>query len=260
MAGLAVFAGCLQVILCLGGLSFARSTKTTGSNLELLFADLQKLEYARPTTVDRETALNTLQREKEIEHEFADHGAEGIAFLLEKLSAINAKENAVIHGPDDVDEGLQFQISELAAGRSLLVRYAICYMLSDMYSLADATEQASILRAIVRSYLPSTHGKDDAETMDGSLFRLGKDGIEGLLMLANPPSVFNRCHAASILKELASGAPLIDCKSQDVDRDRSIEAFKQWWRVNSSKVQWPKFPGYFDIPSRVPTEQQIRGR
>lgn len=35
MAGLAVFAGCLQVFLCLGGVCFARSTKTTGSNLEL---------------------------------------------------------------------------------------------------------------------------------------------------------------------------------------------------------------------------------
>ncbi len=219
------------------------------ASLALAFAELQKLEYARATPVDHQTALDNLNREKEIERKFSGHGAEGTTFLLDRLSEINAREKAVIHGPDDVEEALRFQISELAAGRPF-VRYAICHMLSEMYSLADATERTSMLKAIVDSYLPSTHGKDNAETLDGSLFRLGRDGIEGFLMLANSPSVFNRCHAASILKELASGAPVIDCKSQDFDRRQSIEAFEQWWRINASKVQWPAFPSYFDVPAR----------
>jgi hypothetical protein len=171
---------CLLAVPSLGGSCLARS-EPAPSSLALAFAELQKLEYARATPVNHETALDNLNREKVIERKFSDHGAEGITFLLEKLSEINASEKALIHGPDDVDEALQFQVSELAAGRTVLVRYAICYMLADAYPLADATERAAILRAIVNSYLPSTHGKDDAETMDGSLFRLGRDGIEGFL-------------------------------------------------------------------------------
>src|SRR5437899_6991263 len=87
IARVVVFAGCLQVFLCLSGLCLARSSKTTASNnLELLYAELQKLEYARATPVNHETALDNLNREKEIERELSGHGAEGITFLLEKAT------------------------------------------------------------------------------------------------------------------------------------------------------------------------------
>jgi hypothetical protein len=89
--------------------------------------------------------------------------------------------------------------------------------------------------------------------MDGALFRLGKDGVKGFLKLANSPSEFNRCQASEVLNELgASGAPKIDGKAGPESRTQSVNAFRDWWKVNASTVQWPDFPSYFNAPESPP--------
>jgi hypothetical protein len=215
---------------------------------EALFAELQKLELALPRTTDHATHVRMKEREQEIEHEFSDRGSEGISFLLGKLSEMNRREAAAVSGPDDTEGALEFQVSEGIAGRSPLLRYALCFMLSDLYSQAETVQRASILKAIAESYQPSTHLKDDLAGVELPVYRLGKDGVEVFIILANSPSEFNRCHSASTLRELAKGAPAIDCKSDASTRTQAIDAFRKWWNVNYSAVQWPSnVPGYFDL-------------
>jgi hypothetical protein len=120
--------------------------------MEALFAELQHLASARTTPVDHAAALEHLKRESEIEHEYINRGAEATTFLLNKLSAINKREGTFIHGPDDFEGGVQFMASEFEAGRTLLMRYAICYILSDMYSKANASQRQQIIQGIVDSY------------------------------------------------------------------------------------------------------------
>ena len=220
-------------------------------SMETLFAELQQLakDRVRVPPADNSTALEHHKREKEIEQEFLNRGAEATTFLLNKLSAINKREASFIQGPDDVEGGLKFLASETEAGRTLLVRYAICYILADIYPNASTSQREEIVQEIVDSFLPSTHGREDVETMDGALFRLGRDGVKGFLLLANSQSEFNRCQASEVLNKLgASGAPRIDCKAGVASRIQSIKAFRDWWKLNASTVQWPTFPGYFDSP------------
>lgn len=238
-------------ILALGSIGATCMKEPT--TLEHLFSELQELEYSRAQSLGHSSAARQ-KDEKAVVREFVEYGPGAAPFLIGNLSEINKREEAFIRGPDDVDRGLEFMSMEGEAGRSLLIRYAICYILSDMYASANSKTRAQIIRAIVDTYLPSTHGREDTETLDGSLFRLGKDGVEGFLMLANSESEYNRCHASSILRELAVHGPSIDCSSEPQTRTHQIRLFRTWWSRNASAIQWPRFPGFFDVP-RLPDRQ-----
>ena len=206
-----IFVGVFVCLFTLAVVAELGDTKCKGGDpedMETLFSELQQLANARSATLDHATASDHLKREKEIQQEYLNRGSEGIMFLLNKLSAINEREKSFIHGPDDVDGGLQFLASEAEAGRTLLVRYAVCYILSDMYPKASAIQRKEIVHGIVGSFLPSTQGREDIETMDGALFRMGKDGLKGFLELASSQSEFNRCHASLILMGLGKAARL----------------------------------------------------
>jgi hypothetical protein len=245
------------LILTLAVQSSNVSTRAAGGkDMENLFAELQQLASARSSPVDPTTAADHLKREQEIDQEYQRNGAAAMTFLLNKLSVVNEREKLFIHGPDDIEGGLQFLASEAEAGRTTLTRYAICYILSDMYHTKNGSQRKEIIQGLVNSFLPSTQGREDVETMDGALFRLGSDGVEGFLELANSPSEFNRCHASLILKGLGkSGAPQVDCTADASTRVLSIAAFRNWWKVNSSTVRWPVFPSYFDAPPTPRSKQ-----
>jgi len=254
--GLITALATLGVLLCA---ICAKCTPPSADKFETLFAELEKLQYQRTIVpTDHETAVRRLGREREIEHDFIVSGTEGIQFLLEKLADINRKEAAAISGPDDTDGALLFHASESEAGRATsLVRYAICFTLSDIYPLASPPQREEIIKAIVDSFLPSTHAKDDYETMVGPLFRMGKDGVRGFVLLADSPSKFNRCHAFAILEELTKKSVHMDCNADAPNRARMLKEFNAWWNLNSSTVQWPSFPGYFDpAPQRPKREEE----
>jgi hypothetical protein len=251
---------CLFTIRLVAESGDVKPERSDPQSMETLFVELQQLakDRVRVPPADDATVLAHHKREREIEHEYLNRDAEATTFLLSKLSAINKREETFIHGPDDFEGGVQFMMSEIEAGRTLLVRYAICYILADMYSKASASQRKEIIQGIVDSFLPSTQGREDIETMDGALFRLGKDGVKGFLKLAGSQSQTNRCQVSEVLNELgASGAPKINCKTGVANRTESINAFRDWWTVNASKVQWPDFPGYFDSPARHRHVRQV---
>lgn len=237
-----MLAACL-LTFCVAG--FAQ-VQTISSNqaLDALRNDLERTQEIRLSlALEPEAYIKNNQHELEIKHAFERLGNTAIDYLGKELDHLNRAELDRMKSPDDIEGAFN-------GGKPTesLMRYAICYILADMYGSTDPRRKDLILQRIVKSFVPTTDGNDDRGTLSGSLVRIGKDGIRGFLMLAQSERQTNRCYAVRVLHDVDKNAPPMSCNAKRTIRQRQIAAYEAWWKTHGAEVKWPDVPSYFDLP------------
>ena len=209
----------------------------------LLKLQEQKLDFHR----DQQKVIQDHEQEVAIKNEFQRRGNQGVDFILRELEKINSAEKKAMKNSEDFEGALGAN-----EPKKWLMRYAYCYMLADMYKATDPPHRMKIIGAMVDSFLPTTQGRDDAESLSGGVFRIGKDGMRVFIQLANSDSKRNRCFADEVLGSFAK-SPRVECTAPLGKQQLEISQFESWWAANSSQVRWPDVPDFFfNLPPKKP--------
>lgn len=236
--------GVLIFVACSISTAFSvQPSNLGGASLAQLDRSLVELQNAKFVThYDATKVAEDHDKEIAIRDEFERRREEAIDFLLKQLDIINSKELRNMKGPNDLEGAMTANEPPM-----FLMRFAYCYMLADMYKATDSQHKAKIIDGIVSSFLLTTQGREDAESLSGALFRTGRSGAEGFMRLANSDNERNRCFASKVLSGF-DNAPRIDCTASPLKRKTEITKLRTWWKANSEKVSWPDFPSFFDLP------------
>jgi hypothetical protein len=218
-----------------------------------LNSEYKKLSELEFKMIDRDPTSAEKAQMREFRDHFVEAGSPGAHFLIAKLNAMTADDKEFFTkatGP--VDEEVEPYLRRWRyAGKSYELKYAVIFILADLYPRTDADTQAAILKAIVASYTPPTWGD---KRMEAALERIGRPGIAALLEVANELDAPVRCGAADALAELGKAAakqglpaaPGLDCNAYPADRLAQLQQWHAWWDKYGAQVTLPEAASPFD--------------
>jgi hypothetical protein len=213
---------------------------------------LQKLMFPDPKPTIN---LADKREEREIRDYFVQSGDVGARFLVGKLRDMNEDERKFLHGSEKFDDRVaQYMQLRIKQGQSNELKYAVGWILADMFGPSSAETRTAILKEIVASYTPSTYGNGDSQFLDFALDRIGRAGVPSLIQVASHTFPTVRCGAMDSLTSLAGhakkagvpDAPKLDCDAATKQRDVELTEWKVWWEKYGDKFPFPEVPSFFD--------------